>query len=203
MTKLHKLTLLGLMSLGLTTVSSYGAVYDFSYTSPEDPGTRVTGSLVGTVSPLNPDVVDVSSVLSLIYSGPADISLNQAGVAPTLMIPIVPLSASDVGYGLTTPVVSFDGEQNAFIFGNANVTEARTTAFFGMYIVYGGVEMYAEMNVVGANNVQLIYMNDGIPISDVSDYWSLTLAPGVPDGGLTIAMLGTAMSGLAFLRRKF
>ena len=47
-----------------------------------------------------------------------------------------------------------------------------------------------------------VYASEGPP---VLAHWSLTASPdsgAVPDGGLTIAMLGTAMTGLAFIRRK-
>jgi len=181
MVRLNRLAFLGLIGLGLTTASSYGNTYDFSYNFVGNygyggAGMTVTGELDGT--PVG-SVVDVTGVLRISVDG-------------------VPLSGpfSLWSYSGDTllaggAVVATEVDKNNFGFSNTASTP------------YGD-ELFQNVPYQGQQDIGLQNAQNWIAIDypGVQANWSLTPVATAPDGGFTIAMLGTAISGLAFIRRK-
>lgn len=185
MKKLNKVTLLGLIGLGLTAQSSHGTTFDFSYTFTGSggigAGTTVTGSLDGTQVG---DFVD----------GVSDVKVHFNGTA---MSGTVFTEAYNGSAWVNGPVVSFTAAHNNFGFINSDLANGNGgfTEYFYM-INSAGPTPYA----VAYQSVETAYDN---PV--LAGHWSLTVARAngsAPDGGLTVAMLGIGVSGLAFVRRK-
>jgi hypothetical protein len=165
------------MGLSLTAVSSYGDMFDYSLTLSG--GDSVTGTLQGTWSDSSHTYVTGVSNVTLTIGGYQN--LDSAGT-----------------WIVGTPVVSTVAIDNNFTFsGNTvNLSMGENT----------GSDYYVEaFYPPGHENPYPAYddMNNG-EYREIN--WSLTdvtpTSSSVPDGGLSIALFGMALSGLAFIRRR-
>jgi hypothetical protein len=185
MSKPHSLALIALMGLSLTAVSSYGDMFDYSITLPQS-GDKITGTLQGTVDGQYVDYV-------------TNVTLSIGGVADSGPITTYHDNTDYSASILGSPVVSF-------IAANNNFTFEGTTETFEMGGLYGG---YVEVFSPNLPSSSIL----GGAHGEWDDYgnfpgstWSLTdvtpTSSSVPDGGLSIALFGMALSGLAFIRRR-
>ena len=125
MTKLNRLTLAAVVALAsATSVASYGATYNFSYTLTEYGAVplTVTGSLEGTAQ--SGGTVDVDSVLSLtvgryVAATPIRVSAYKSAVA----------------------VIAFDPNQNNFDFTSGN-TEFFMIPYYGTPLAVGQTSFF-------------------------------------------------------------
>jgi len=68
---------------------------------------------------------------------------------------------------------------------------------------YYAVGSAATITFGGAGTLWFGINDDASSGNTYDNQGVMTVGVGVPDGGLTIAMLGVGLSGLAFIRRKF
>lgn len=179
MKRLFKTATLGLLGLGLIAGPTYGITYNYSYAFND--GTIVSGSLNGDP---NGNFVEHVTDVTVFFNGTA-------------------MSGTVFAFGYDgytwngPPVVSFDARQNNLIFMNSDWPHGDYSANEYIWMMN-----YDYIHILGdfwshANAVPLgIYAVDR---PTVQAQWSLTA---VPDGGLTFAMLGMGIAGLASIRRQ-
>lgn len=183
MKNVHRLIPLFLAALCLATNLARGTVFTFSYAFGD--GLTASGSLTGTQ---NGQFVDNVSDVSLFFNGvavPGSIFASQFD-GPTFSY-------------LSGPVVSFDALQNNFVFSNSDFANGDLSADSFFYILNASV---ADDTAVASSVPLGFFGSQDLPT--VSRSWSLTAAPSgsVPDEGATCALLGMAMAGMVWWRRK-
>jgi hypothetical protein len=173
------------VALGLV-VAARADEFSLSYTfrGGEDSagyGTTVAATFDGTLSGnLITDITDVS-----VYANGAS------------MDPIDVVSSYN---GANGAVVSVDGTQNSFYFQNATVDYFASVTGEAAIQIDGGYSQ-TDLSDAGAFAYNEDLPGDG---DALNSSWTVTdlSSSSVPDGGATVAMLGTALIGLAGLRRK-
>lgn len=170
--------LAGLFAIALTLVGAraFGDTFSYSYTFGD--GDLVTGTFDGT---LNGNLI-------------TDISHTTVTVAGyTLPGTVFDESLSGLNYVDGGATASIDGTQNNLLFVNSDYANAdfSFTGYFGSI-----TDPATSDNVAQADNPS-IFGN----IADVpqNSSWSVTVTS-VPDGGMTLAMLGAALLVLACVR---
>jgi hypothetical protein len=162
--------------LGLIAVAAFLAAADlradtFAYSYDFRDGGTVSGDFTGTLSGSDVDNIDWSSLTMVIDGSQID-------------------SPFSTTFSSTT--ISFDASQNNFFFIADNPFYAGT----GFLFFPSGVEdLWME-------NFQILGQHSD-PFSEASGGWSLVdlSVSAVPDGGLTIAMVGLCVAGVFALRR--
>jgi hypothetical protein len=174
---IHKLTLLLALALGLGAGSASATSFTYSYTFGD--GQVVSGSLDGTQS-------------GNFIEGVSNVSVFFDGIA--LLDPVFTAKYDEASSSyLTGAVVSFDALQNNFFFVNSDLA-AGDFGFDSIFYMANAADFGGATAVAFST---LGFASQDSPT--VSGSWSLTA---VPEGGATIAFLGMAMVGLAWVRRQ-
>ncbi len=175
MKALSKLPYLFAACLLIATVAR-ATSFNYQYTFGD--GTVVNGSLDGTVSGNFVTGVDVTSMF---FNG-------------------TEITGPIKGYALAGnawidgPVVSFDVFQNNFLFIDGDISSSSSASNY-FYMLNDSVYF--------ANVTNVLSPTLGVDSAETSagSRWSLQAAS-VPDGGMTVVLLGLSMFGLAGLHRK-
>jgi len=183
---MNRVTRLSLLVAASLCFASAVHATTFNYQYIFGDGNIASGSLEGD---LNGQFVDNVSNVSLYING-SEITgtIFTAAYTP----PSPPFTPA--GW-IAGPIVSFDALQNNFIFSDVDPNAlGNDDSFFSMR----NSSVYIDQAYASSGPLNLLDVND---TPTVSGNWSLQVA-GVPDGGLTVAMLSLALLGLAGMRRK-
>ena len=172
-----KLTLLLALALGLGAGSASANSFTYAYTFGD--GQVVSGSLDGTQ---NGDLVEGVSNVSVFFNGIALLD-------PVFTAKYDQASASFVA----GTVVSFDALQNNFFFANSDL--AAGDFGYGAIFYMTNAADFGGATALGFST--LGFASQDFPTVGTS--WSLKA---VPEGGATLALLGLALVGLAWVRRQ-
>jgi hypothetical protein len=192
----QKLLLIALVSLGMTSGSIYADTFDYSYTFGD--GDSVSGTLEGTPDGNYVDnVQDVTVSINGLNSsdGPfADTSVTPVSVGNGETALTSYFATGGITVTITPPaVVSFDADLNNFVFGNSSTIS-------GFMMLPNGQDVF---NLFGYTGPLAVTALGGVNVDSedsAQSSWSLV---DVPDGGLSVSMLGLALAGLAGVGRKF
>ena len=182
MKSIPQLTALLALALGLTAGTASATTFDYSYIFVD--GGIVSGTLDGTQD-------------GHFIDGVSNVSVFLNGTAMPGSVFTATYDQASASF-LAGPVVSFDAALNNFFFANSDLAGGDFGADSLFYLTnaadFGGPTALAS-------SPTLIASQD---IPTMSGNWSLTEAttPAVPDGGATLALLGTALAALACVRRK-
>jgi hypothetical protein len=193
------------VALGLTAASALADSFTYSYTfdgnfSPVyyGAGQTVSGTFDGSAS-------------GNLITGITNATVNLDG------IPLITgtVYASGIVSGAWTDgaaVVSFDGTQNNFAFFDTDFAALNSPLMEYFYAIGGAplwpgrsyYELYNYAGLVGAPSK--VYADDYDPANGYNTpdgTWTVTKISSVPDSASTLALLASALFGLAAIRRRF
>lgn len=162
--------------LGVGTGPAFGATFNYSYLFADE--LHITGSFEGTQ---NGQYVENVSNLSLFFNGAAAPGSIYASAYDEATFSYLP-----------GPVIWFAAELNNFFFTNSDYAGWDLTGdtFFGL------------SNGTAAAQSFTLGFSGSYDQPIVQGSWSLSEATSVPDSGATGLMLGTALVGLCWWRRR-
>lgn len=185
MSKLTRSLLFVAIATQFAVTAAQAASFTFSYQI--DPTNVVTGSFDGTQN-------------GNLITGISNIDLSYNGVNDSNSLIYGSNFNTQIGNWQTGgAVVSVDGSQNNFLFINSNYPAVTNyTEYF--YMVDFGINS-------GGNHAAGYDSSSGFGFSNPTNLanWQLNgaTAAGVPDGGVSVALLGAVLAALAGARRKF
>ena len=206
--KLFKRTILSLATAVLTAVSAQAIVFDItSDHATGGLGTPPFGTVTLTQNGLNVDFnVSLTAGYSFVKTGTLELNyfvFNGVGVA---LSDIVNINQNDPGFTLsaqTTGGPYGGGGLGDFTFGitSTHGTGGSFPTYLGPLTFTVNNATIAELTVPSSGGniflVDLLAPNGNTGVADVT-----TPGTPVPDGGMTVALLGGAFAGIELLRRK-
>jgi hypothetical protein len=185
----------------MLAVASSAQAITFNITSDHSTGQKLGTAPYGTVE-LVQSGANVNFTVDLI----AGYRFVQTGAADNLYFKFngIGITAADITSELPSPIQGFAGSFNgdgtgAFGFG-VGVTDGSGNEQLDAVITFTVLgATIAELTVPNANGI--IFVADIIAPNGTTGPADVT-APGVPDGGTTLLLLGSALTGFALLRRK-
>jgi len=203
MMHLKRFTSLFTVVLGLTASSAFADsfTYSYSFVGNYDPaysgaGHTVTGTFDGTAA-------------GNLITGITNATVNLDG-NPILAGTVYAQGVTTSGWTAGAAVISFDGLQNDFAFFDLDY--AGGLGFTKYFLGVSGAPFWpglSEFDLFDASglpegrNLFLDYYNGSPSYSTPNGSWTVTDVSAVPDTGATIALLGSALLGLAAIRRRF
>jgi len=179
------------ITLGLVATSALANTYNYSYEFlDKDTGNvafLVSGTLAGDPSADGKYVENVRDVTLVLNYTPV-----TGSIFTYTMITVSPPNGNPYGMWIPGAQVAFEGIDNNFLFMDTDY-----------FVTQDPYHHYFMLKDPPWDSIAAAYQDptkwENKPM--VNERWSLTPAS-VPEGGLTIGLLGLALGGLGYLRRR-